>query len=132
MSGAFSGELEISVNKRDVDLGVTIFEELPDGRLFHLGYWLGRASFASDRTTRRLLIPGRTTRIPFETNVVSRLLGSGSLLLLVADVDKNEFAQVNYGTGKDVSDESLGDAKEPLEVRWYSDSFVRVPIHGKP
>ena len=116
------------MNRRDVDLGVTIFEELPDGRLFHLGYWLGRASFASDRTTRRLLTPGRTTRIPFETNVVSRLLGAGSRLLLVADVDKNEFAQVNYGTGRDVSDESAADAGDPLVVRWHARSYVDVPM----
>jgi uncharacterized protein len=43
-------------------------------------------------------------------------------------VNKNGFAQVNYGTGKDVSDESIADAKEPLEVRWYNDSYVTVPI----
>lgn len=128
VSGAFSGELEISVNKRDADLGVAIFEQLPDGRLFHLGYWLGRASFASDPTVRRLLTPGRVTRIPFETNVVSRLLGPGSRLLLVADVDKNEFAQVNYGTGRDVSDESVADAGDPLVVRWHARSFVDVPL----
>jgi hypothetical protein len=128
VSGAFTGELEISVNKRDVDLGVTVFEELPDGRLFHLGYWLGRASFASDPTERRLLTPGQVTRIPFETNIVSRLLGKGSRLLLVADVNKNEFAQVNYGTGGEVSDESSADAREPLVVHWHTRSFVDVPL----
>jgi hypothetical protein len=48
--------------------------------------------------------------------------------LLLVTVNKNAFAQVNYGTGKDVSDESVADAQEPLEVRWYTDSFVRVPI----
>ena len=128
VSGAFSGELEISVNKRDVDLGVTVFEELPDGRLFHLGYWLGRASFAADASARRLLTPGRTVRIPFETNVVSRLLGAGGRLLLVADVNKNEFAQVNYGTGRDVSDESAADAGEALVVHWHARSFLDVPL----
>lgn len=36
--------------------------------------------------------------------------------------------QVNCGTGRDVSDESAA-AAEPLSVRWYGDSFVKVPIH---
>lgn len=128
VSGALSGELEVTVSKRDVDLGVTVFEELADGRLVHLAYWLGRASFAADRTQRTLLAPGRLTRIPFETSVVSRLLGKGSRLLLLADVNKNEYAQVNYGTGRDVSDESVADAGAPLVVRWHSGSYLDVPL----
>lgn len=57
-----------------------------------------------------------------------RELSKGSRLLLLLTVNKNAFAQVNYGTGGDVSDESVADAQKPLEVRWYSDSFVKVPI----
>jgi hypothetical protein len=44
ISGAFTGELDVTLNNRDADLGVTVFEQMPDGRLFHLAYWLGRAS----------------------------------------------------------------------------------------
>ncbi|HEX4648589.1 MAG TPA: CocE/NonD family hydrolase [Steroidobacteraceae bacterium] len=128
VSGSFTGELEVTLNKKDADLGVTIFEELPDGRLFHLAYWLGRASFAADPEVRTLLVPGRATRIPFTTTVVSRLLNPGSRLLVLLDVDKNRFAQVNYGTGKDVSAESVADAGEPLRVSWHSDSFIEVPL----
>ncbi|HWZ65126.1 MAG TPA: CocE/NonD family hydrolase [Steroidobacteraceae bacterium] len=128
VSGAFAGQLEVSINKRDVDLGVTVFEELPDGRLFHLAYWLGRASFAADRTHRRLLTRGKISRIPFETSLVSRLLGKGSRLLVLADVNKNEYAQVNYGTGRDVSDESSADAGAPLAVRWHSGSYLDLPL----
>lgn len=43
-------------------------------------------------------------------------------------MEKSPFAQVNYGTGLDVSDESIADAKEPLQVRWYNDSMIRVPL----
>jgi uncharacterized protein len=49
-------------------------------------------------------------------------------LLLLWDVNKNNFAQVNEGIGKDVSDESVADAGEPLKVEWLGDSFVRIPI----
>jgi predicted acyl esterase len=128
ISGAFVGELGITINKRDVDLGVTVFEQMPDGKLFHLGYWIGRASFAYDGSVRKLLTPGEKTRIPFETTLVSRQLSKGSRLLFLLDVNKNPTAQVNYGTGKDVSDESVVDAKEPLELRWHNDSYVRVPL----
>jgi len=34
----------------------------------------------------------------------------------------------NYGTGKDVSDESIADAGEPLRVKWHNDSYVNVPV----
>ncbi len=36
--------------------------------------------------------------------------------------------QINYGTGKDVSDETVADANEPLEILWFDDSFVVFPI----
>ena len=128
VSGAFTGELDVTINKQDFDAAVTVFEQLPDGRLFHLAYWVGRASFASDRSTRRLLVPGRAARIPFETGVVSKQLRRGSRLVVLLDVNKNAMAQVNYGTGKDVSDESSADAHEPLKVQWHTDSYVTVPF----
>jgi putative CocE/NonD family hydrolase len=128
VSGAFSGELDITTNRRDVDLGVTVFEQMPDGRLMHLAYWVGRASYARDGSVRRLLTPGRPARVPFETTVVSRQLSGGSRLLVLLDVNKNPIAQVNYGTGRDVSDESVADAGEPLKVRWHNDSYLRVPL----
>lgn len=128
VSGAFSGELDVTINKRDADLAITVFEQLPGGRLFHLAHWLGRASFASDSTTRILLAPGRACRVPFETTVVSRRILKGHRLVVLLDVNKNPIAQVNYGTGGDVSDESIADAKVPLQVSWHTDSYVKVPV----
>jgi hypothetical protein len=55
-------------------------------------------------------------------------MSAGSRLLIMLTVNKNSWAQINYGTGKDVSDESIADAKEPLQVRWYDDSYVTLPI----
>lgn len=128
VSGAFAGELDVTINKKDFDAGVTVFQQLPDGRLFHLAYWLGRASFARDPSVRTLLTPGAPVRIPFATTVVSRLMDKGSRLVILLDVNKNAIAQVNYGTGKDVSDESIADADGPLEVVWHNDSYVEVPF----
>ena len=38
ISGSFTGELTVVINKKDFDLGVTVYEAMPDGKLFHLGY----------------------------------------------------------------------------------------------
>ena len=37
-------------------------------------------------------------------------------------------AQVNYGTGKDVSDESIKDAGDPLKIEIRSGSYFEVPL----
>jgi putative CocE/NonD family hydrolase len=129
VNGTFSGEIKARINKRDMDVGVVLYEVLPDGKLFHLSYFVGRASHARDMSVRRLLTPGEMESIPFDkTRVVSRKLAKGSRLLVTLNVNKHRFAQINYGTGKDVSDEDMRDAKVPLQVEWHNDSFVRVPI----
>ena len=48
--------------------------------------------------------------------------------MLLFGVSKSRFWQINYGTGKDVSDESILDAKEPLEVKWFNDSYIEIPV----
>jgi uncharacterized protein len=35
---------------------------------------------------------------------------------------------VNYGTGKDVSDESVADAGEPLTIDILSGSYIEIPL----
>jgi uncharacterized protein len=129
VDGTLAGQLNVTLNKKDVDVGVVLYEVMPDGRLFHLTYFVGRASYARDMTQRRLLTPGRKESIPFErTRMFSRQLSKGSRLLVTLNVNVNEHAQINYGTGKDVSDESIADAKVPLRVRWHNDSYVEVPL----
>lgn len=129
VDGTLSGRLNLTINKRDVDLGVVLYEVMPDGRLFHLSYFLGRASHAHDMTQRRLLTPGRKQAVPFErTRMVSRQLSPGSRLLVTVNVNMNPHAQVNHGTGRDVSDETVAEAREPLQVRWHNDSHVDVPL----
>lgn len=129
VDGMISGHLDVAIDKKDFDFTMAAYELMPDGKLFWLSYYLGRASYAEDMSVRTLLAPGRRTPIAFaRTPLVSRQMSKGSRLLVLVTVNKNDEAQVNYGTGKDVSDESIADAKQPLHVRWYNQSFVRVPI----
>lgn len=129
VNGQITGMVKASINKRDMDFAVAVYEIMPDGRYFNLAYDLRRASYAWDASRRRLLKPGKIETIPFgPTGIVSRQLSSGSRLLVLLTVNKNGNAQINYGTGKDVSDESITDAQNPLEIRWYNDSVLSVPV----
>ena len=130
LSGAFSGQLSVMINKKDFDYSVTFYEKMPDGRFFALGYYLGRASYADNPSKRKLLIPGVKTAIRFDkTKVISKMISAGSRLLIIINANKNRFAQVNYGTGKDVSDEVLADSGAPLQIQWFNDSFVNIPVY---
>jgi putative CocE/NonD family hydrolase len=129
INGAFSGEIKLRLNKKDVDIGVVLYEVLPTGEYFELSYFLGRASYAKDITKRHLLHPGKIETIPFSnTRLVSKQLRKGSRLLVVINVNKNSFSQLNYGTGKDVSDETIEDANEPFKIDWFNSSFVEIPV----
>lgn len=119
------GVFRVRANKRDLDVGLALYEMLPDGRLMQLTYYTERASYASDMSRRELLTPGKTSVIPFyQDYLFSRLVGKGSRLLLTANVNKNPVAEINYGTGNDVAGESVKDAGTPLEVDWLTSSYI--------
>lgn len=129
VNGSFLGEIKLSINKKDMDIGVTLYELMPNGEYFHLSYFLGRASYAKDITKRNLLKPNKIESIPFSnTHLVSKQLSIGSRLVVVINVNKNPFSELNYGTGKVVTEETIKDATEPLKVKWYNDSFIKIPI----
>jgi putative CocE/NonD family hydrolase len=128
LMGAFTGELSFITNKKDFDLGITVYEAMPDGKLFHLGYALHRASYAENPARRKLLEPGKPQKLAFESTMVSRQMLAGSRVLVLVDVNKHPMAQVNYGTGKDVSDETVQDAGEPLKIEILSGSIFEVPL----
>jgi putative CocE/NonD family hydrolase len=129
IAGQITGVLRTVINKRDMDFSLAFYELLPDGTYFNLGYTLGRASFAADMEVRHLLSPGAVETIPFSRMpLVARQLAKGSRILVLLSANKNAYAQINYGTGKDVSEESIADAKSPLRVEWRNDSYIRIPI----
>lgn len=131
IAGQFSAELKVIINKQDFDLSIVLYEQKPDGSLFHLSYFVGRASYAKDMTKRHLLQPEAIESIPISrTRMIGKRINKGSRLVVKVNVNKNDFAQVNYGTGKDVSDETIEDAKEPLEVKWLNSSKIMLPIQN--
>jgi putative CocE/NonD family hydrolase len=129
MSGLCSGHLDLVSNKKDFDFEIDLYEQTPKGEYVQLAPFWTRASYIGDRSHRQLLMPGRRQRLDFYGNrLMSREFQQGSRLVLVLSVIKERGRQINYGTGKDVSDETIQDAKEPLEIKWFNDSFIDAPV----
>lgn len=125
VDGLFHGHIDFVTNKRDFDLAVSFFEEKPDGSYFPLASYLGRASYMFDRSHRQLLVPGQEQRLDFDSQTVTgHLIPAGSRIIAVVAVPKQPDIQINYGTGADVSDESITDGKEPLQLSFKSDSYL--------
>ena len=129
--GLFAGHLDFAVNKMDVDLNITLYELLANGdyvRLFSPTYEV-RASYAADRVHRHLLKAGERQKLAFRSErLTSRQLSAGSRIAMVLSVSKRPDREINYGTGGDVSAESIADGKAPIKIRWYNDSYIEIPI----
>jgi putative CocE/NonD family hydrolase len=129
LSGLFSGRLDFITNKKDMDFQFTLYELTPKGDYFQLSYYWTRASYVGDLSRRHLLVPDVRQRLDFQSGrLTSRKFQPGSRLVVLLSILKQSNAQINYGTGKDVSDETIADAKEPLKIKWFDDSFIDVPV----
>ncbi|HMK86660.1 MAG TPA: CocE/NonD family hydrolase [Steroidobacteraceae bacterium] len=130
VSGLFKGRLDFAVNKQDMDLNLVFYELLASGdyvRLFNPSDEL-RLSYVADHSHRHLLKAGERQQLAFRTErITSRQLAQGSRLVVVLRIRKRPDREINYGTGGDVSAESVADGKTPLKVRWYNDSYIEIP-----
>ena len=130
-SGLFSGKLDFTVNKMDMDLNITLYELLPSGDyiyLFNPTYEF-RASYARDRVHRHLLRAGERQELMFKSEqMTSRQLQAGSRLVMILGINKRPDREINYGTGNDVSEDTIGEGKVPIKVQWYSDSYIEIPV----
>ena len=129
INGSFSGNLWATINKRDMDVSMALYELMPDGKYFFLTRYVGRASFAKDNTKRQLLRPNKKEKIPFDnTRFVSKKINKGSQLVILLNINKHPFEIINYGSGKPVSEETINDAGKPLEIQWHNDSYIKIPV----
>jgi putative CocE/NonD family hydrolase len=131
VAGLFSGKLDFTVNKQDLDLSIAIYELLPGGdyvQLFDPVYEF-RASYVHDRINRQLLRAGERQQLTFKSDrLTGRKLDVGSRVVVVLGVNKRPDRQINYGTGGAVNEESVDDGRVPVKIRWYSDSYIDLPI----
>ena len=129
ISGLFRAHLELVTNKRDFDFGISIFELRPDGTYLQIPPYQSRASHVGDLTRRRLLTPGKRERLDLTSiRLASHLCHAGSRIVVVLSGVRNPGQQINYGTGKDVNQETIADAGEPLTIRWSNRSWLELPV----
>jgi uncharacterized protein len=130
MSGLFSGHLELIANKSDFDFQVSLYELSPEGDYIQLAPFWSRASYVQDLTHRNLLPVGTRQSLDFRSaRLMSRQLKAGSRLVAVLSIVKEPGREINYGTGKEVVDESIADAKPPLQISWFGGSYLDLPVH---
>jgi predicted acyl esterase len=129
ISGALRASIIASLNKKDVDVVIDLYEQTPDGKYMALAEDVQRASFSKDRTKRQLLKPDKPETINLDGSfITSRQLQKGSRIIITIGINKSPSWQINYGSGKDVSDETIKDASEPFVINWYNSSFITLPI----
>lgn len=130
INGAFAGNISIGINKKDMDLLFNLYELTSDNKYHWLGRYLTRASYSKNRSKRQLLQPNKIESIPINNAYfTAKKINKGSRLVVSVGVNKSPHWELNYGTGKDVSTETIEDAKNPLEIKWYSDSVIKIPIY---
>ena len=129
LTGNFVGNLKLSINKKDVDLYMKLYEQNKEGKYFLLSTYYGRASYAKNPEKRKLLQEDKEIKLTISNNeFVSKKLEKGSKLVLVLGVLKSPFMEINYGTGKEVSRETIKDASDPLIIKFYNNSFIEIPF----
>jgi hypothetical protein len=83
----------------------------------------------ADVTHRRLLIPGKRAVLDLQSiRLASHLCRAGSRVVVVVGVGKSPGQQINYGSGKEVNDETIADAGEPLRIEWSNRSWIELPV----
>lgn len=130
VAGLLSGHLELIANRRDFDFVIKLYELLPDGQYFQIVPFTARASYSASPSERHLLKPGQVERLDFGGGIrlMARRVAAGSRIVMTLAIPKSPRQQINYGTGRDVSDESIADAAAPLIIRWLPGSYIDIPV----
>jgi uncharacterized protein len=96
----------------DCDLKILYYEITPDGKSYPLSSQYQRMSYHHDRTKRSLLSEGKVYRFTFDNSYfIGKRIAKGSKIRFVVSVINSAALQKNYGSGKDVSKETIKDAR---------------------
>ena len=129
ISGPIRADVLAKINKKDMDLVLELYEQFADGRIMYLSKNIQRASYARVLGQRNLLTPGKWEMIPLHENYqATKRLSPGSRIIIRLGINKTPDWQINYGTGRDVSTESILDAREPLEIDWSGETRFVVRV----
>lgn len=135
ISGSFRLSAWIAIDQPDTDFAVSIYEIRADGTSILLTTDVQRARYRQSLREPKLIATKAPLRYDFERfTFVSREIRQGSRLRLRIAPTNSIYSQKNYNSGKNVSDESMQDAR-PVTVRLYHDrthpSALYIPL-GQP
>lgn len=135
ISGAFRLSAWIAIDQPDTDFAVGVYEIRADGTSILLTTDVLRARYRQSLREPKLITTKAPLRYDFERFAfVSREIRQGSRLRLSIAPVNSIYSQKNFNSGKNVSDESMQDAR-PVIVRLYHDrahpSALYVPL-GQP
>lgn len=128
IAGSFTAQLVTSINKKDMDVVIALTVQQPDGKCFLLSSAIQRASYSKGSRQRKLLKPGAKELIPITGAFTSKKIVKGSKLIVQLSVLNTPNTEINYGTGRDVATESIRGAGSPLQIKWFGDSLIQIPI----
>jgi putative CocE/NonD family hydrolase len=128
IAGSFTADLAAAINKKDMDIIVSVSVQQPHGKYLYLSSFYGRASYLKDISHRHLLKPGVKETLPIIGSFTSKRITKGSRFIVQLSIAKGANFETNYGTGKDVATETIADAKQPLEIKWFGDSVIHIPV----
>ncbi|NTE05702.1 CocE/NonD family hydrolase [Agrobacterium tumefaciens] len=130
IAGTLEGELKAIINKKDVDISFQLYEKMSNGTYLQLYNDMLRASYSKDHSKRQLIIPGKATSIRLTNNTffVSRKISKGSKLIFVLGVPFESGIEINYGSGKAVSQETIADARQAMIINWLPKSFLTLNV----
>jgi putative CocE/NonD family hydrolase len=131
IAGRFSGRLHVRTNKRDLDLTLALYELLPDGNYFHLFAPAEefRASYLHDPGRRRLLASGASEWLTFTSRRITAVrVESGARLVMVVRVSKRPDREINYGSGRAVSGDSIAAGRTPVRLGLLRGSYLDLGL----
>jgi hypothetical protein len=47
---------------------------------------------------------------------------------MILGVNKRPDREINYGTGNDVSEETVADGEPPIKLQWHNGSYIDIPV----
>lgn len=120
VSGSPTASLFIRINKKDIDFNLEFYEVTPDHKSFLLSTIIQRASYMGHRNRRQLINPGEIVRYHFQNAFfISKRIQKNARIRLVVRPLYEAAWQRNYGSGKNISEETAADAT-PVTIQLFT------------
>lgn len=122
----------LSLNVKDTDVNVALYEMMANGEINYLGHDRIRARYRNSLEKAEMVIPGKVELYKFDDfPVTARIINKESRLVLIVSTAADMFTQKNYNSGKDVSTEGGEDAVTAIVELHHSNrypTYFKLPI----